>query len=43
MEEQQAMARYFLHRDMENACIFRNTWVEKQMEMVSIYKLAKEE
>ena len=39
MEQQQEMARYFLHRDMEGASIFREPWVERQIDTGHIYKV----
>ena len=42
MEYQQDMARYFLHRVMENARVLRNPWVEMQLDMGSVYKVVKE-
>ena len=43
MEEQQDLARCFLHRDMENASTCRHPWVEIQLEIGSIYKVVKAE
>ena len=39
MEEQRSMARYFLHRDMDCGSVFRDRWVERELEIGRLYKV----